>query len=128
MDANLQQPQPAHNGLPTRLVDVFRGPQFTLLQLFPPHEAVHRANNFAHINYVEIVGVRLQKARSNVQAVFIDAEGHVLEAYGGGLGEYVLIRPDGYIGWIGTEKTLAELETYVSRVAAVSHFMGRPTQ
>jgi hypothetical protein len=36
--------------------------------------------------------------------VFVDALGHMAEAYGGGQGEYVLVRPDGYVAWTGLER------------------------
>jgi hypothetical protein len=43
---------------------------------------------------------------------FVDAFGHLAAAYGGGNGEYVLVRPDGYVGWIGLQKNIADLKTY----------------
>jgi hypothetical protein len=50
--------------------------------------------------------------------VFVDALGHMAEAYGGGQGEYVLVRPDGYVGWTGLEADLPDLQDYLKRVAA----------
>jgi 2-polyprenyl-6-methoxyphenol hydroxylase-like FAD-dependent oxidoreductase len=104
-------------GRPGRLFDHFRGPQFTLLRLFPPENAVNRVKKLSGINYVEVVDARSPGVPANSQQLFIDAFGHVVEAYGGSRGEYVLIRPDGYVGWIGTQETLPELDSYLDRVA-----------
>jgi hypothetical protein len=47
--------------------------------------------------------------------VFVDSGGHVAEAYGGS-GEYLLVRPDGYAGAIGTEAEIDDLQEYWGRV------------
>jgi hypothetical protein len=52
----------------------------------------------------------------NAALTFVDAFGHVGEAYGGGRGEHLLVRPDGYIGWMGLPDRLAELQVYLERV------------
>ena len=112
-------------GLPRRLFDVFRGPQFTLLRLFPAGDAVNPVQTFSGISYVEVVAARSQDVPAISQQLVVDAFGHVMEAYGGGRGEYVLVRPDGYIGWIGNQETLSELETYLDRV--VCRLDAKPT-
>jgi hypothetical protein len=48
----------------------------------------------------------------SVECVFMDAFGHFVATYGGGNGEYVLVRPDGYVGWIGSGEDLADLKDY----------------
>ena len=49
---------------------------------------------------------------------FVDAFGHVSEAYGGGQGEYILVRPDGYVGWMGLQTDLADLHGYLDGCSA----------
>ena len=44
--------------------------------------------------------------------------GNFAAAYGGGKGEYMLIRPDGYVGWVGLEENLPDLDRYVAGVLA----------
>lgn len=44
--------------------------------------------------------------------MFVDAYRNLATTYGGGNGEYVLVRPDGYIGWIGHEEDLGDLKEY----------------
>jgi 2-polyprenyl-6-methoxyphenol hydroxylase-like FAD-dependent oxidoreductase len=105
-------------GNPMRLFDVFRGPQFTLLRLFPTDDASNIANIPGSVKSVDVAASRAITNSSDQQQVFIDAFGHVAEAYGGGQGEYVLIRPDGYVGWIGTQETLPNLHGYLDRVMA----------
>lgn len=49
---------------------------------------------------------------------FVDAFGHVAAAYGARQGAYVLVRPDGYVGWIGLQSGLPDLRSYLNRVSA----------
>ena len=96
----------AGNGRPVRLFDFFRGPHFTLLRLF----AGEGGEQFSNLKTVSV-----QHALSQGKAgagVFVDADGHVATTYGGGNGECVLVRPDGYIGWTGPQTALADLRGY----------------
>jgi hypothetical protein len=34
------------------------------------------------------------------------------------MGEYMLIRPDGYVGWVGSADNLSDLDQYLGRVSA----------
>jgi len=54
----------------------------------------------------------------NPALTFVDAFGHAGEAYGGGRGEHLLVRPDGYIGWTGVPDRLSELQAYLAFVSA----------
>ena len=49
--------------------------------------------------------------------IYVDAFGHFAAAYGEGKGDYMLIRPDGYVGWIGSPDNLPSLDEYPSRVS-----------
>ena len=101
-------------GRPVRLFDLFRGPQFTLLRL-----SEHDGNLDQHKwRGVKRVDVRASLETESTAQVFVDAFGHFADAYGGGKGEYMLIRPDGYVGWVGSADNLADLEQYFGRFSA----------
>jgi hypothetical protein len=102
-------------GTPLRLFDLFRGPQFTLMRLFPQHDAT---SDEAEIPGVKRVSVLSSPPAANAPNIFVDASGHVAEAYGGGQGEYLLVRPDGYAGWMGSQSDLPHLTRYLTRVFA----------
>jgi 2-polyprenyl-6-methoxyphenol hydroxylase-like FAD-dependent oxidoreductase len=95
------------SGKPLRMFDVLRGPQFTLLRLFPEDGAVSVV--VAGVKQVDVV----RAGTAAAEGVFVDAFGHAAEAYGGGHGEYLLVRPDGYAGWAGTADTLDDLREYL---------------
>ncbi len=105
-------------GTPVRLFDIFRGPQFTLLRLFGVNGA---AAEVAGVKSVDVVASAPQEP---VGETFVDAFGHVAAAYGGGRGEYVLVRPDGYVGWIGFESELGDLHRYLLGVSFSSLLVG----
>jgi hypothetical protein len=67
------------------------------------------------IEGVRRVDVVVAGAASGVAEVFVDAGGHVAEAYGG-QGEYLLVRPDGYAGWIGMVDLEDDLKLYLEQV------------
>jgi hypothetical protein len=98
------------DGNAVRLFDFFRGPQFTLLRLF----ANVNDTGGSVLPGVKYVDVRRDAppAENPAAQVFVDAFGHLAAAYGGGNGECVLVRPDGYVGWIGLQKDFADLKAY----------------
>jgi 2-polyprenyl-6-methoxyphenol hydroxylase-like FAD-dependent oxidoreductase len=96
------------DGRPVRLFDFFRGPRFTLLRLFANDNAGEDV-----VAGVRCVDVKRGGAENHsAECVFMDAFGHFVATYGGGNGEYVLVRPDGYVGWIGSGEDLADLKDY----------------
>jgi len=97
------------NGKPIRLFDFFRGSQFTLLRLF---SSDIDASEDQHPN-VKFVDVRRELPATDTSVeVFVDVDDHIATVYGGGNGEHVLVRPDGYVGWIGWRKNLGDLKRY----------------
>jgi 2-polyprenyl-6-methoxyphenol hydroxylase-like FAD-dependent oxidoreductase len=102
------------HGRPVRLFDVFRGPQFTLLRLFGGHDASAGEGELTGVKFVNVIA---SPPHGTAAEAFVDAFGHVAAAYGGGQGEYLLIRPDGYVGWMGLEGDLADLRSYLKRVS-----------
>ena len=99
-------------GKPVRLFDVFRGPRFTLLRL-PGSTGTQRPGVHRGVNCVD---VRSTPGEYTGGEVYLDAFGHFASAYGGGKGEYMLVRPDGYVGWIGLEEHLPDLDRYLAEV------------
>jgi 7-keto-8-aminopelargonate synthetase-like enzyme len=106
-----------HEGERVRLFDIFRGPRLTLLSL-------------AHHDFPGLNQIR-ERFKQNLQAYtvdrgtsattagnhqLIDDQGHFLHAYGGENGALFLIRPDGYVGFIGGSKTIGGVESYLQNI------------
>ena len=100
------------DGTAVRLFDLYRGPHWTLLRLFGSSGWVLDAVD--GVRFVEVVAGRDGVVADSAE-VFVDASGHVAEAYGG-QGEYLLVRPDGYAAWIGMAGDLGDLRGYLGRV------------
>jgi hypothetical protein len=96
-----------------RLFDLFRGPHFTLVRLFGRDDGM-KGNQ---LHGVECVDAIASAETGSGAEVFVDAFGHFAAAYGGE-GEYMLVRPDGYIGWVGLAENLPDLEQYPGLVLA----------
>ncbi|HTO62991.1 MAG TPA: FAD-dependent oxidoreductase [Bradyrhizobium sp.] len=90
-------------GQPRRLFELFKGPHWTLLgydvarDAVPPRARLH----------IHAIGTR---------GDLVDAAGHLREAYGLASGDWVLVRPDGYVGAIVSSGETAALETYLQNV------------
>lgn len=96
-------------GKSIRLFDLFRGPHFTLLRLFTGNGGLQG---------IKLVDVKRRDAECHQTAqTFVDAFGHFAGAYGGESGAYVLVRPDGYVGWMGLQEHTADLHSYLDRVS-----------
>jgi 2-polyprenyl-6-methoxyphenol hydroxylase-like FAD-dependent oxidoreductase len=104
-------------GRDVRLFDVFRGPWSTLLS-FGRHEG--RALGGIRERYEEVlrVGAVIPKGseRAAADSSLIDEQGHFCSAYGGQDGALFLIRPDGYIGFIGSRESHGAVESYLERI------------
>jgi 2-polyprenyl-6-methoxyphenol hydroxylase-like FAD-dependent oxidoreductase len=91
-------------GQPTRLFELFRGPHWTLLG-YEMDRAVAVA---PRLNLrIHTVGPR---------GDLIDDGGHLREGYGVAAGDWVLVRPDGYIGAIVSSGESAAFTRYLARV------------
>jgi hypothetical protein len=90
-------------GQATRLFDVFRGTHWTLLGDGVERGAV-RPRPGLHIHHVGAHGD------------LIDDGAHFRDAYAAAVGDWVLVRPDGYVGAIVTTNDIAMLEDYLARV------------
>jgi hypothetical protein len=90
-------------GQPTRLFELFRGAHWTLLGyevergLVSPRPGLH----------IHVIGLR---------GDVIDVGGHFRDAYDLTSGDWVLVRPDGYVAAIVASDHVAALESYFGRV------------
>ena len=100
------------SGSPIRLFDLFRGPHFTLLQLYPRNHRVYEEAR----SHLKCVTVQSSSGPASGAQVYLDAFGNFAAAYEGAEGEYLLVRPDGYIGWVGREENLSDLDQYLARL------------
>jgi len=93
-------PMRGAGGQPVRLFDVLKGPHWTLIgyeakgDAVPPRAGLH----------IHVVGRDL-----------IDEDGHFRSAYALSKGDWLLVRPDGYVGAIVGAGETAALETYLRR-------------
>jgi 2-polyprenyl-6-methoxyphenol hydroxylase-like FAD-dependent oxidoreductase len=90
-------------GLPTRLFSLFQGPHWTLLGYEADRESAPAARAGLHIH---LIGTTRGDLR--------DTDGRVRDTYGLEPGEWVLVRPDGYVA--GVTDRLAAVEAYLRRV------------
>ena len=91
-------------GQPTRLFSLFQGPHWTLLG----YEADRTA-------FAPRPGLRISIVGRHGDLV--DEGGHFNDAYTLAPGEWVLIRPDGYVGAIAGSDNVFALERYLAEVA-----------
>ncbi len=94
-------------GQPTRLFSLFRGPHWTLLGYEADRAAVAPRPGL----YVRTVGPR---------GDLVDDAGHFRDAYGLSPGEWVLVRPDGYVGAIVGADNVSALERYLGEVGVTA--------
>jgi 2-polyprenyl-6-methoxyphenol hydroxylase-like FAD-dependent oxidoreductase len=87
-------------GPATRLFSLFRGPHWTLIGYEADRAAVAPRSNL-HIHIVAPAGD------------VIDEGGHIRDAYGLAPGDFVLVRPDGYIGAFVAAAHAAALASYL---------------
>jgi 2-polyprenyl-6-methoxyphenol hydroxylase-like FAD-dependent oxidoreductase len=99
-------------GQPTRLFSLFRGPHWTLLGC-----EAERADMAARPGlHVHIVGPH---------GDVVDDGGHFRDAYRLSPGDWVLVRPDGYIGAIVETNELPALERYLAEAGVTALSMRR---
>ena len=94
------------------MFDLYRGPHWTLLRLFGTGDWPLLGKD--GVTLVDVVAGRDGVVEGPAE-VFVDSGGHVTDAYGGS-GEYLLVRPDGYAGWIGTAAEIEDLQEYWGQV------------
>jgi 2-polyprenyl-6-methoxyphenol hydroxylase-like FAD-dependent oxidoreductase len=95
-------------GAPTRLFKLFQGPHWTLLGYEVDRVAVHQPRNGLRIHTVGACGD------------IIDEGGHIRDGYGLKPRDWVLVRPDGYIGAIVSSDERSALDRYLVHVGLVA--------
>ena len=95
-------------GQPRRLFDLFTGPHWTLLAHEPARRDLFSARKDLHIHIVGSNGDLEDESRQ------------LQTTYGVAAGDWVLVRPDGYIGAIVASGELAVLGEYLDRVGVVA--------
>ena len=103
-------------GTSTRLFDAFRGPHFTLLAFGTCHLATatgmnQRCGSVVHAHSV----LRTDGPTGNAtfSDSLFDTEGHAHRAYDAKDGMLVLVRPDGYVGFIANDDSLRGVQAYL---------------
>ncbi len=96
-------PMRGAGGLPMRLFALTRGPHWTLLGYEAARDAIKPRAGL----HIHAIG-----ARGDV----VDAQGHFRDAYGVAPGDWVLVRPDGYVGAIVSGENVVALDNYLARV------------
>jgi len=91
-------------GQPLRAFGLFKGPHWTLLGYHAPQETSIAARHNLHVHQIGAAGDVL------------DSSGALREAYGLRPGDWVLVRPDGYVGAIVDSTNLPRLEEYLQGV------------
>ncbi|MFT4185450.1 MAG: FAD-dependent oxidoreductase [Rhizobium sp.] len=91
-------------GQSTRLFDLFKGAHWTLLGYEVGRESVPPPRPDMHVH---IIGP---------QGELIDDDSRLRDTYALSAGDWVLVRPDGYIGAIVTTDELKTLESYLAQV------------
>ena len=90
-------------GQPARLFDLFHGPHWTLLGYEGERDAVPPRPGLR----IHIVGPH---------GDIFDEHGNVRDAYALASGDWVLVRPDGYVGAIVSSGEIVSLEQYLRKV------------
>ena len=108
-------------GTSTRLFDAFRGPHFTLLAFGVCRAAAatgmnQRCGSVVHAHSVLRAGGPTGNATSS-DSLF-DIQGHAYRAYDAKDGLLVLVRPDGYVGFIANDDSLSGVQAYLEYFVA----------
>ncbi|MDC0708022.1 FAD-dependent oxidoreductase [Stigmatella sp. ncwal1] len=110
---------PCHDatGSPVRLFEAFRGPHFTLLAWGASQtDLVNRLN--AHPGRGVHAYTVVRPGEPSHERTLVDTYGHVHRAYGADSGTLMLVRPDGYLGWITPQSSADSLHAYLRQVSA----------
>jgi hypothetical protein len=104
-------------GRDVSLFDVFRGPRFTLLS-FSVHdrEGLEKVTRKYERELRTYTVDRNAPDTSASDTALFDVHGHASSAYGGENGALFLIRPDGYVGFIGSDKSIGAIDAYLQRI------------
>jgi 2-polyprenyl-6-methoxyphenol hydroxylase-like FAD-dependent oxidoreductase len=102
-----------HLGNPVRLFDLFRGPHFTLLEFTSKANTNPGACDPAIPRYQILRSGETPSREWQLSG----RDEHIWKSYGVRSDAAFLIRPDGYIGFIGRQGTAPQVEKYLQAVA-----------
>jgi hypothetical protein len=108
-------------GTSTRLFDVFRGPHFTLLAFGPSQgPAVTVLNQrYGSVVYAHsVLRANESTGTAPLSASLFDTDGHAHRAYEANDGMLILVRPDGYVGFIAHSHSINSVHTYLDYLIA----------
>lgn len=89
-------------GLGTRLFSLYQGPHWTLIGYEPDGNAIPEPRK----------GLRIHVVGGDIH----DSDGHVQSGYGLSAGQWVLVRPDGYVAAVAGTAELGAIESYLDGV------------
>ena len=99
-------------GQPARLFQLLKGPQWTLFAYEGERDLVHPRPRL----HIHAIGPR---------GDLTDDAGHFRKAYAVNAGDWVLVRPDGYVGAIVASAGIATLETYLGNIGLAEEVHSR---
>ena len=111
-----------HLGNPVRLFDLFRGPHFTLLEFTSKANTKPGAYDPAIPHYQILRSSEAPLREGELSG----KDEHIWKSYGVASEAVFLIRPDGYIGFIGRPRTAPKVEQYLQAVAVAGHASPAP--
>ncbi|MEO8733834.1 MAG: FAD-dependent monooxygenase [Flavobacteriales bacterium] len=106
------------NGKLVRLFDLFRGTQFTMLFTGDAPKDEWTLLKDTHSDIKQVCIHAAGHAGYKGADCFVDVDGHFASAYGTQRNVIYLVRPDGYIGFIGESARAQELLAYLERLFA----------
>ena len=92
------------SGQPARLFDLFKGSHWTLIG--------YEVDRLSGITPRAGLHIHAAGSRGDI----IDNGGHIPDGYGVRPGDWILVRPDGYVGAIVASNHLSQLEAYLEKV------------
>ncbi|GII65380.1 3-(3-hydroxyphenyl)propionate hydroxylase [Sphaerisporangium krabiense] len=104
---------------PIRLFELFRGPHWTLLAFGAAHASTVSVLNDRYGPALRAHAVVRPGEPTGEHAV-VDGDGHVRAGYGVADGALVLVRPDGYIGFMASPGTIGQVAEYWTALHAAT--------
>ncbi|GII89539.1 3-(3-hydroxyphenyl)propionate hydroxylase [Sphaerisporangium siamense] len=104
---------------PIRLFDLFRGPNWTLLAFGAAHTSTVSVLNDRYGPALRAHAV-VRPGEPTGEDTVVDGDGHVRGGYGVADGALVLVRPDGYIGFMASSGTIGQVAEYWTALHAAT--------
>jgi 2-polyprenyl-6-methoxyphenol hydroxylase-like FAD-dependent oxidoreductase len=107
-------------GRQSRIFDLLRGPHFSLLRLGSSCSAEFTRLETQFGEFVRAFEIETARKTtlSDLPTQLREGGGHASRAYGIETSALVVVRPDGYIGWMGDGDAISSAESYLKRIIA----------